>query len=219
MLGGHHNRPARGARKQPLGDRPFHYIPARRQPQTPSGQPCGDVGHKLATRTDDKAQQAEPVADLSGYDAAPLGAVATGLRLAPWRRCADPASRRAYSCLSDVASSSNQWARARMISALAVFEIEGNAALVGGGENLDQLVAGKIGEIVEGLDPLLAERHQHARGQALERRQIVVDPEFAPALLVFTIAPFERGARALLQLAQRFRHRSPSMSARSSTAT
>ncbi len=82
-VGGHHNRPARGARKQPLGDRAFHYIPARRQPQTPSGQPCSDVGHKLATRTDDKAQQAEPVADLSGYNAAPLGAVATGLRLAP----------------------------------------------------------------------------------------------------------------------------------------
>jgi hypothetical protein len=35
--GGNDNRPTRGARKEPLGDRPIHYIPARRQPQTASG--------------------------------------------------------------------------------------------------------------------------------------------------------------------------------------
>jgi hypothetical protein len=96
-VGGHHQRLARGSRKQPLGDRSFEYIPARRQPQTPSGQPRRNVRHQLAARTDDKAQQAETIADLAGRDTTTLGAVASGLRFALGRRGVDAAGRCAYS--------------------------------------------------------------------------------------------------------------------------
>ena len=56
------HRLPRGAREEPLGHRLFHYIAARRQPQTPSGQPPGDIGHELAAGTDDKTDQNRSVA-------------------------------------------------------------------------------------------------------------------------------------------------------------
>src|SRR5439155_10395834 len=47
---------------------------------------------------------------------------------------------------------------------VGIVEFEPGAALVGAGEHLDQFVAGEIGEIVERLDAVLAERHQYAGG-------------------------------------------------------
>ena len=71
-LGRRRNRPSRCPRENPLRHRPFHYIPARRQPQTPSGQPRGNIGHNRAVGTHDKTQQRAAVADFAGDDAATL---------------------------------------------------------------------------------------------------------------------------------------------------
>ena len=68
------------------------------------------------------------------------------------------------------ASSANQWARAAMMIALASSR---RAWRLSAPADLDQLVAGEIGEIVERLDALLAERHQHRRGQPVDRRELV----------------------------------------------
>ena len=82
-----------------------------------------------------KRSRREPVADLAGYDAAALGAVATGLRLAPWRRCARSGGSSRLLLLRRTRLRLRTNGRGpRMISALAVVEIESNAALVGGGE-------------------------------------------------------------------------------------
>ena len=83
---------------------------------------------------------------------------------------------------------------------VGLVQFELGAALVGGGEHLDQLVAGQTGKIVERLHAVLAQRHQHARGQPFERGKLVGAAERAIALLVFLVAPFEGDARALLQL-------------------
>jgi len=65
--GGNSNRPACGPREQPFGQSPLDYIAARRQPQTPSGQPGGDVGDDFAARADDKAHKIGSVADVAGH--------------------------------------------------------------------------------------------------------------------------------------------------------
>ena len=49
-LGRRRDRPSRRPREDPLCHRPFHYIAARRQPQTPSGKPRLDIGHDRAVR-------------------------------------------------------------------------------------------------------------------------------------------------------------------------
>jgi hypothetical protein len=53
--GGNNNRLTRSPRKEPLGNRPIHYIPARCQPQTASGQPRRNIGYEFAVRGDDEA--------------------------------------------------------------------------------------------------------------------------------------------------------------------
>jgi hypothetical protein len=66
------DRLPRGARKDPLGQCSIHYIPPRRQPQTPSGQPRGDIRHERPIGSDDKAQQRAAILALAGDDAAAL---------------------------------------------------------------------------------------------------------------------------------------------------
>ena len=39
-----------------------------------------------------------------------------------------------------------------------------------------ELVAGKIGKVVQRLDAVLAQRHQHGRGEALDPGDIFVTP-------------------------------------------
>jgi hypothetical protein len=77
------NRPSRRPRENPLCHRPLHYIATRRQPQTPSGQPCFDIRHDRTVGTHDKPQQRTAVAHLAGHDAAALRVL--GL-LGGWRR-------------------------------------------------------------------------------------------------------------------------------------
>ena len=48
--GGTDDRPPRRAREKPLRHGALHYIAARRQPQTPSGQPRLDIGHDRPVR-------------------------------------------------------------------------------------------------------------------------------------------------------------------------
>jgi hypothetical protein len=66
------HRPPRCPRESPFRHRPFHYIPARRQPQTPSRQPRRDIRHHRAVGTNDKPYQRVAVAHLTGDDAAAL---------------------------------------------------------------------------------------------------------------------------------------------------
>jgi len=66
------HRPPRCPRESPLRHRAFHYIPARRQPQTPSRQPRRDIRHHRAVGTNDKPYQRVAVAHLTGDDAAAL---------------------------------------------------------------------------------------------------------------------------------------------------
>ncbi len=61
-------------------------------------------------------------------------------------------------------------------------------AFIRAGEQLEQLVAGQIGEIIKRLDTLFAERHQHPGCKPLEGRQIVGDAKLHPPLFVFNIA-------------------------------
>jgi hypothetical protein len=66
------DRPPRSARKEPLRQRPIHYIAPRRQPQTPSRQPCRNIGHECPIGSDDKAQQCAAILARAGDDAAAL---------------------------------------------------------------------------------------------------------------------------------------------------
>ena len=66
------DRPPRSPRKEPLGQCPIHYIPPRRQPQTPSRQPRGDIRHQRPIGTDDKTQQCAAILARAGDDAAAL---------------------------------------------------------------------------------------------------------------------------------------------------
>lgn len=91
------HRPARRTRKPSSGTSLLHYIPTRRQPQTPSRQPRRDIGHQLAAGADDKAQQRSAVVDLAGRDAPPLGSRGIRVGLPRRRRGAVVEGRRAYS--------------------------------------------------------------------------------------------------------------------------
>ena len=129
--------------------------------------------------------------------------------LTSWGERGRPVAATLLSGALAASASSNQCARAAMMSALAssIFSL---APPLSERRAFDQLVAGEIGKIVERLDAVLAERHQHARGQPLERRQLVVDAELAVARLVFAHrAVRARCARALLQLARDVARRSP----------
>src|SRR5205085_6128052 len=66
----HGDRAPRRPRKDPLRYCPRYYIPARRQPQTPSRQPRLDIWHDRAVGADDKADQRIAVAHLANGDAA-----------------------------------------------------------------------------------------------------------------------------------------------------
>src|SRR5207248_10314493 len=74
---------------------------------------------------------------------------------------------------------------------IGLLELELGAALIGGPEHLQELVARQIGEVVERLDAALAEGHEHARSQAFERDKLVGDPKRFVALLIFAVAPLE----------------------------
>src|SRR5207302_2224 len=85
---------------------------------------------------------------------------------------------------------------------IGLLELELGAALIGGREHLQELVARQIGEVVERLDTVLAERDEHARSQAFERDKLVADPKRFVALLIFAVAPLEGLPRPFLQLAR-----------------
>ena len=55
-----------------------------------------------------------------------------------------------------------------MITSLAVA-----SSMCLGADDLDQLVRGQVGQVVQRLHVLLAERHQHRRRQHLDRRDVV----------------------------------------------
>ncbi len=68
------------------------------------------------------------------------------------------------------------------------------------GRDLEKLVARQIGEIVEGLDPLLPERDQDRRREPRDRAQLVGNPEFAPPFVELAVALGEELAGALAEL-------------------
>ncbi len=75
--------------------------------------------------------------------------------------------------------------------------LQGHAS---GGGDLQQLVARKVGEVVECLDALLAERHQSRRVEAAERRQRVIHAEFDPPARQLLVALGQELERAIPQL-------------------
>ena len=116
-------------------------------------------------------------------------------------------------------SSSNQWARACMISALAVSRSRVTPPLSEAASSLEQLVAGKVGEIVEGLDPLLAERHQHARGQVRRARRDRPRRRARCRRSSYSRSRRSSAVRARSCSSAAISASKPSMSARSSSAT
>ena len=68
----HRHGPSRRAGKDTLRHGAIHYIAARRQPQTASGEPLVDIGHDRPVGSDNKAQQPGAIAHLPGGDAAAL---------------------------------------------------------------------------------------------------------------------------------------------------
>src|SRR4051794_3251976 len=82
-----------------------------------------------------------------------------------------------------------------------IVELELDAPLVRGGKHFDQFIAGKPGEIIEGLDAVLSKRDQHAWGQTPDRGEVVLNNQLAETGLVLAIAALQRAARALLKLA------------------
>ena len=70
---------------------------------------------------------------------------------------------------------------------------------VGSRKKLDELIPGKVGEIVESHYLVLSERDQHAGRQPFERSEFVADTKLLTPLLVLTVPPFERAARSVLQ--------------------
>src|SRR5579872_4971763 len=198
----------RRAREQPLGDRGFHAIAGRGQPQTAARQAAVDVGHDAAVRIDDKAQQGAAIATFARHQTAtqrvaigraetragtrrrPLftgGSCGHGalFRLGVWRRrirggrIGEPVGARLHD------------------HGVGVVGIELDAGAL---RDLDQLVAGKIGQIVERLDAFFADRHQQRRAHAFDLGHLVGDAEFAATRLVLFVALFDEGERALLQL-------------------
>ena len=65
--------------------------------------------------------------------------------------------------------------------------------------DLEQFVAGQVGQIVQRLHPGLAERDQHRRLQPLDRGQLVVDAEFDPTTRVDLVPRLEEVAGAVAQ--------------------
>ena len=64
-----------------------------------------------------------------------------------------------------------------------------------------QLVARQVGQIVERFHALLAQRHQHRRGEKLERRDIVGDAEFDPLFLQLVVLARQELFRSTLDSA------------------
>src|SRR5947208_15391303 len=57
---------------------------------------------------------------------------------------------------------------------------------------LHELVGGEVGEIVERLDPGLAERDEHLLGEVWHLGEVVADPERSALLARCRLAPLER---------------------------
>src|SRR5438067_1634134 len=84
---------------------------------------------------------------------------------------------------------------ALVLRALARFAAAGFDALL-----LDELVSGEVGEIVERLDPRLAEGDEHLLGEVRKFGQSILHAERASLLAGRGFAPLERFAGAALQL-------------------
>src|SRR6516164_9018812 len=81
-----------------------------------------------------------------------------------------------------------------------LFAFEVDADLVRRCEELEELVTGEPGEIIQGGNLVLAERNQHAGSQAFESSQFVADAELATSILKLPVPLLERDACPLLQL-------------------
>src|ERR1700742_4067238 len=66
----------------------------------------------------------------------------------------------------------------------------------------DQVVGGAAGEVLDGLDVVLAELHQHLRGHARHCLQIVIHAEFLPFVFEFGLELIQIFLGAILQLSR-----------------
>ena len=178
--------------------------PARAQPDSPSGQRCNQVRHQRPVRPDDEADHPLLRQPLARDDAA---AQRAGFRFVVRRLVRDRAQSCCASCAAAPASgpsSANQCARAAMITLVG-----GRLVHRLGADDLDQLVRGQVGQVVQRLHVLLAERHQHRRGQHLDGGDVVADAQLDALLGQLGVAAGDERLGAADQLGGDRSRRSP----------
>src|SRR5215469_83938 len=83
---------------------------------------------------------------------------------------------------------------------IRLFAFEVDAHFVRRREELEELVTGEPGEVIQGGNLVLTESNQHTGSQAFESSQFVADAELATSILKLPVPLLERGACPLLQL-------------------